>query len=136
MLPNLRKEEFTSIEAWRPSFIEFLASALFVFWEPKRSGSPDNHLPRMRDHRWNYQSYAFRVFQPHPIDAEPDSLKSGLTLTRIIYPRNCGKISFPHSSNWEAWLGPPNRITIVCTPTSMKLFNHPVASFTLPVKTL
>jgi hypothetical protein len=31
MLPNLRKEEFTSIEAWRPSFIEFLASALFVF---------------------------------------------------------------------------------------------------------
>ena len=31
MLPNLNIEEFTSIEAWRSSFIEFLAAALFVF---------------------------------------------------------------------------------------------------------
>ena len=33
MLPNIRKEEFTSIEAWPSSFIELLAAALFVFWE-------------------------------------------------------------------------------------------------------
>ena len=31
MLTNLRKEEFASIEAWRASFIELLAAALFVF---------------------------------------------------------------------------------------------------------
>jgi aquaporin TIP len=31
MLPNLNKEEFVSIEAWRSSFIELLAAALFVF---------------------------------------------------------------------------------------------------------
>lgn len=31
MLTNFRKEEFVSIEAWRASFIELLAAALFVF---------------------------------------------------------------------------------------------------------
>jgi len=31
MLPDLKKEEFVSIEAWRSSFIELLAAALFVF---------------------------------------------------------------------------------------------------------
>ena len=31
MLTNLRIQEFTSIEAWRASFIELLAAGLFVF---------------------------------------------------------------------------------------------------------